>query len=101
VVERDGEMWFVARDVALALGYEKPEDAVARHCKKSNDLSTRETRVPSPKIIPEADLYRLVMRSNLAIAERFQDWVVEEVLPTLRKTGRYEMSAPALVLPQD
>ena len=96
VVERDGETWFVARDVALALGYADPAEAIQRHCKKSNDLNVGVSPIPSPKIIPESDLYRLVLRSNLPSAERFQDWVVEEVLPTLRKTGRFEMSAPAL-----
>ncbi len=40
-------------------------------------------------IIPESDLYRLIMRSNMAEAERFQDWVVEEVLPQIRRTGSY------------
>lgn len=41
------------------------------------------------KIIPESDVYRLVMRSNLPNAERFQDWVVEEVLPSIRRAGGY------------
>lgn len=90
VVERDGEAWFVARDVALALGYEDPADAVQRHCKKANDSNMGVSpTIPSPKIIPESDVYRLIMRSNLPDAERFQDWVCEEILPAIRKHGGY------------
>lgn len=91
VVERDGQPWFVASDVAKALGYERPNDAVNAHCKKINKFSygnSAQGAVPY-NIIPESDVYRLVMRSNLPSAERFQDWVVEDVLPTLRKTGFY------------
>lgn len=79
---------FVAHDVAKALGYKKPENAIKRHCK-------RQTTTPKQgggflTVIPESDLYRLTLRSNLESAERFQDWVVEDVLPSIRKTGRYE-----------
>ena len=93
VVMRDDEPWFVARDVAIALGYADPADAVQRHCKKVNDSNMGVSpMVPSPKIIPESDVYRLVMRSNLPNAEKFQDWVVEEVLPSIRKSGSYSMA---------
>jgi len=51
------------------------------------------------KFIPESDVFRLVMRSKLPGAERFQDWVVEEVLSALRETGRIEV-APAFPIPQ-
>lgn len=97
IVMRDNEPWFVARDVALALGYADPADAVQRHCKKVNDSNMGVSpTVPSPKIIPESDVYRLVMRSNLPGVDEFQDWVVEDVLPTIRKTGSYSMpTAPA------
>lgn len=94
VVDVDGEPWFVARDVAKALGYQNTVEAVNTHCKKVNDF--RDSKMlPSAtpmKIIPESDVYRLVMRSNLPDAERFQDWVVEEVLPSIRKTGSYSMA---------
>lgn len=96
VIVQDGEPWFVASDVAKALGYERPNDAVNAHCKKVNKFSYGESpRGAQPyNIIPESDVYRLIMRSNLPNAERFQDWVVEEVLPSIRKTGNYSM-APA------
>ena len=87
----DGKPWFVATDIASALGYEKPNNAVNVHCKKLNKFSYPETGQPL-NIIPESDLYRMVMRSQLESAERFQDWVVEEVLPSIRKTGSYSMA---------
>lgn len=94
VVDVNGEPWFVARDVAKALGYQNTVEAVNTHCKKVNDF--RDSKMlPSAtpmKIIPESDVYRLVMRSNLPDAERFQDWVVEEVLPSIRKAGSYSMA---------
>lgn len=96
VIVQDGEPWFIASDVAKALGYERPNDAVNTHCKKVNKFSYGDSpRGAQPyNIIPESDVYRLIMRSNLPNAERFQDWVVEEVLPSIRKTGNYSM-APA------
>ena len=94
VIVQDGEPWFIASDVAKALGYERPNDAVNTHCKKVNKFSYGDSpRGAQPyNIIPESDVYRLIMRSNLPNAERFQDWVVEEVLPSIRKTGNYSMS---------
>jgi prophage antirepressor-like protein len=90
IVDNVGEPWFVARDVALALGYAEPHKAVSRHCKKANDFNRDDSsRTPSAKIIPESDVYRLIMRSTLPSAEQFQDWVVEEVLPSIRKHGGY------------
>ena len=96
VIVQDGEPWFIASDVAKALGYERPNDAVNTHCKKVNKFSYGDSpRGAQPyNIIPESDVYRLIMRSNLPNAERFQDWVVEEVIPSIRKTGNYSM-APA------
>ena len=99
VVLKGSEPWFVANDVASALGYAVPKKAVIDHCKYAEIFKGTDS-VPltdSPRgisIIPESDVYRLIMRSNLPNAERFQDWVVEEVLPSIRKTGNYSM-APA------
>lgn len=99
VVLKGSEPWFVANDVASALGYAVPKKAVIDHCKYAEIFKGTDS-VPltdSPRgisIIPESDVYRLIMRSNLPSAERFQDWVVEEVLPSIRKTGNYSM-APA------
>lgn len=99
IVVRDGEPWFVASDVARVLGYERPADAVRAHCK-----GVGEAPIPTPggtqtlKIIPERDLYRLVMRSRLPSAERFEEWVVGEVIPSIRKTGGYGHTDPLAAL---
>lgn len=103
VVMRDGEPWFVAMDVAKALGYVNSRDAVQTHCKYAELLKSSDSLLltDSPRgitIIPEADVYALIFRSNMPRAEEFRDWVFKEVLPSIRKTGSYG-SAP--VLPQD
>lgn len=88
----DDRPWFVATDVARALAYTNPQKAIRDHCKGVNDSFTMDKRTPF-KIIPESDLYRLVLRSKLPSAEQFQDWVVEEVLPSIRKTGGYHVTS--------
>lgn len=96
VVEHNGAPWFVGNDVAKALGYERPNDAVNAHCKKINKFSygnSPQGAMPY-NIIPESDVYRLVMRSNLPGAVEFQDWVCEEVIPTIRKSGGYLATKP-------
>ena len=99
VVEYEGEPWFVASDVAKALGYADPSRAVVEHCKKqkkSTILVNNQYGNTTPlnqSIIPESDVYRLVMRSNLPSAVEFQDWICEEVIPAIRKTGAYGVPA--------
>lgn len=88
------EVWFVANDVARTLGYINPSKATNDHCKKSlkswgNDSLGRPQEF---KVIPESDVYRLIFRSKLPEAEKFEDWVTNEVLPTIRKTGTYQVS---------
>ena len=101
VIIREGEPWFVGSDVAKALGYADPAQAIQQHCKKVNKIShqVKSTERPMPPmnllIIPEADVYRLIIRSNMPAAEKFETWVMEEVLPTIRKTGSYN-TQPAL-----
>lgn len=97
VVMREGEPWFVARDIAIALGYADPSRAVVQHCKKAiktTILANRKDGNPPINIslVPESDMYRLIMRSNTSLAEEFQDWVTEEVLPSIRRTGKYEVT---------
>ena len=89
-VEIDGKPYFVANDVARALGYVAPKDAVARHCKGA--LKRRyltEGGKQEMKMIPEGDMYRLITHSKLESAERFESWVFDEVLPSIRKNGGY------------
>lgn len=94
----EGKPAFVAMDVARALGYIKPENAIKKHCKSLIKIKYSEMGClgfdPKPQgvtLIHESDVYRLVMRSKLESAERFQDWVVEEVLPALREEGCYSV----------
>lgn len=95
VETENGKVLFRANDVAKALGYVETAKAVRTHCKGVSVLDTPYenqlgTVVMLPtKYIPEADVYRLVMRSKLPEAEKFQDWVCEEVLPSIRKHGGY------------
>lgn len=93
VIEKDGEPWFVAKDVAEVLGYSNTRDAIKRHCKgvvKHDTLTSKGNQDVS--IIPERDVYRLIMRSKLPEAEAFEEWVVGEVLPSIRKTGSYQVA---------
>lgn len=89
-IEENGRVLFVANDIAKALGYSVPKDAVSRHCKGAlkrrylTDGGEQEV-----KVIPEGDIYRLIVKSKLPSAERFETWVFDEVLPSIRKTGGY------------
>lgn len=94
VASENGKVLFAGTDVAKALGYNNPAEAIATHCKPGNiekRYIAHSNGFGGVKIqfIPESDLYRLVMRSQLPQAEKFQDWVVEEVLPAIRETGGY------------
>lgn len=91
VLEIDGEPWFVSKDVTDALGYANSSDAVATHCKgvaKRYPLQTVGGRQEA-RILSEPDVLRLIVNSTLPAAERFERWVFEEVLPSIRKTGTY------------
>lgn len=89
--EIDGKLYFIGTDVAKALGYNNPRDAVSRHCKGvvKRDTPTS-SGIQSMSYINEGDLYRLIMKSKLPSAEKFESWVMDEVLPTIRKTGSYQ-----------
>ena len=94
VVDVNGEPWFVARDVAKALGYQNTVEAVNTHCEKSKDFRGVEmTATATPmKIIPEEDVYALIFGSHLESAKKFRRWLCDEVLPSIRKTGGYSMA---------
>ena len=91
-----GETLFVASDVASALGYANPRDAISRHCKGvvKRDIPTV-SGAQSFSMIRESDLYRLIVKSKLPSAMWFEEWVFDEVLPTIRKTGSYQVATPA------
>lgn len=90
-----GEPWFIAKDVAEALGYANTSKAINTHCKAVNTYHTEMGgQVRAVQIIPERDIYRLVMKSKLPAAEQFEEWVVAQVLPSIRKTGHFSAQAP-------
>lgn len=90
-IEIDGKPYFVGVDVAKALGYSNPRKAILDHCKGVTKRDTpTSSGVQSMSYINEGDLYRLIMKSKLPSAEKFESWVMDEVLPTIRKTGSYQ-----------
>lgn len=94
-IEKDGEPWFVGKDVAVALGYSKPTDAVRKRVfEEDRGVSKMETPSGTQQmtIINESGLYSLIFGSKLEKAKRFKHWVASEVLPALRKTGSYTIS---------
>lgn len=92
VLTIEGKELFPANDVAKKLGYSNSSDAVNRHCKKEG-VAFHEVLTPGGKqqrkFINEGNLYRLIVNSKLPTAERFERWVFEEVLPSIRKHGGY------------
>ena len=103
IIVENGEPLFCAPDVCKALGYANTADALRKHCREDG-IAKRDTidnlgRKQHTTFINEQNLYRLIMRSQLPSAERFQDWVCGEVLPTIRKTGTYGKT-PAFQIPQ-
>ncbi|MFZ7646568.1 BRO family protein [Staphylococcus saprophyticus] len=89
----EGKEWFPAIKVAEILGYTNPRKAIRDHAKEKgvtirSVLSNGGTQ--KQKFIDEGNLYRLIAKSRLSQAERFEEWVFDEVLPTLRKTGSYQ-----------
>ena len=95
-VVENGEVLFCGADVAKALGYVNSRKALIDHCKGVTKRDTLTSGgMQQLSFIPEGDVYRLIVHSKLPSAERFERWVFDEVLPTLRKTGMYAM------LPQD
>lgn len=92
-IEIDGKPYFVGTDVAKALGYAKPNNAVSTHCRYTlkRGIATKQGNMSEMVLIPEGDIYRLIIRSKLSSAERFERWVFDEVLPSIRKNGGYIM----------
>ena len=90
-IEEDGKVLFCGSDVARALGYKNPTKAIADHCKGTVERRTNDSlgRQQNMKFIPEGDIYRLAAKSELPGAERFERWIFDEVLPSIRKHGAY------------
>ena len=101
----DDKPYFVATDIAKALGYAKPNNAIQTHCRY-----TLKHSIPHPQsknktlevnVIPEGDMYRLITNSELPQAEKFESWVFDEVLPQIRKTGSYQSKSKTQVDPRE
>jgi len=92
-IEKNGSVLFCGSDIAKALGYARPADAISAHCKGVCVLPTPSAGgVQNTKFITEGDIYRLIAHSKLPSAERFERWVFDEVLPSIRKHGAYMTS---------
>lgn len=92
----DGEPWFVGKDVAVALGYTNPSKAMTDHVDEDDKLNNELLSSLGQRggwLINEGGLYSLVMSSKLPTARRFKRWVTSEVIPSIRKTGTYGLSA--------
>ena len=99
-MEINGEPWFVGKDIATALGYAKPENAVSNHVDSEDKTSTLiqgsgSNYKSKAIIINESGLYSLILGSKLDGAKRFKRWVTSEVLPAIRKTGAYAVDSKA------
>ena len=102
-VEKDGEVWFVARDVCNVIGLSSPSTAFGRidDDEKAEVALTDGGQKRNTIIINESGLYSLILRSDKPEAKRFKKWVTSEVLPSIRKHGHYMTSAQAIpALPQ-
>jgi anti-repressor protein len=109
IISIDSKEWFVAKDMAEILGYTNTNKAIKDHCKKTvnfidlfkgndslgleNSNLTKElgNNFKNTKFIPESDVWRLIVKSRLPEAEKIEEWIMEEVLPQIRKTGSYSL----------
>ena len=102
ILVENGKELFPANDAAKLLGYTNPYGAVQKHCRSLLKREVPHPQSPDKKItvnfISEGDLYRLIIRSRLPAAQKFEKWLFDEVLPELRRTGGYH-AKPAADLP--
>ena len=93
VIDIDGEGWLVGKDVAIAVGYNRPSEAIRQHCDEDDTLKHRIMdglgRNQETLLINESGLYSLIMSSKLPQAKKFKKWVTSDVLPSIRKHGMY------------
>lgn len=89
-VDIDGKTYFVGKDVANALGYSNPRDAISRHCKGVVKHDSFKEGGQEVALLPEGDIYRLIIKSQLPSADKFERWIFDEVIPQIRQTGGYQ-----------
>jgi len=85
----NGKDYFVAKDIASSLGYSNPRDAISRHCKGVVKHDSFKDGGNMVSLIPEGDVYRLVARSKLPNADKFESWIFDDVIPSINKNGAY------------
>ncbi|HHT7855881.1 BRO-N domain-containing protein [Pasteurella multocida] len=103
VTDPNQEYWFCGKDVCDILGYTNDSKALKDHCKEkgvTKRYSLTEGGKQELTFINEPNLYRLIIKSRKPEAEPFEAWVFEEVLPQIRKTGKYEVQPQQLALPE-
>lgn len=102
ILEQDGALWFIGKDVANVLEYKNPSKAIPQHV---DEEDRRKQNIPTAQngklvaatwLINESGLYSLILSSKLPKAKAFKRWVTSEVLPAIRKTGKYEAAAQAV-----
>lgn len=97
-IEEEGKVLFCGSDVAKALGYANSNKAINDHCRAITKRSTPISgKMQEINFITESDLYRLIVSSKLESAQKFESWVFDEILPTIRKTGGYVASEELFV----
>jgi prophage antirepressor-like protein len=103
ITNDQGEVYFIGKEICEKLGYTNPSKAISDHVREKYRLELDNVSLLSLGVdlgqrggvlISEPGMYSLIMRSKLDIAEKFQDWVTEEVLPSIRKTGSYGVQLP-------
>ncbi|WP_371694947.1 BRO-N domain-containing protein [Pasteurella multocida] len=103
ITDQNLDFWFCANDVCAILDYTNPRQAIQKNCNPKG-VSIRDTLTAggtqSMIYINEPNLYRLIIKSRKPEAEPFETWVFEEVLPQIRKTGKYEVQPQQLTLPE-
>ena len=110
-ITENGNTLFCATDVARMLGYSNPHDAIARHCrgvvkregvsKTTNQHGVTTEQIVEMSFIPEGDVYRLIARSKLPSAERFERWIFDEVLPSIRESIGLKQHEALLLLSRE
>lgn len=103
----NGKPWFCATDIASSLGYVKPQDAIAKHCKSAGVAfrgvgvqtglkgdGTPAMQTVNIKFISEGNIYRLIAKSQLPKAEEFESWIFDDLVPTVINTGSYSLQVP-------
>lgn len=96
IIEENGKIYFCGKDAAISLGYKDTVNAIKTHCRKDGvaiyHITDNFGRAQKAKFIDEGNLYRLVTHSKLPTAEKFEQWVFDEVLPSIRTTGQYYLA---------